>query len=109
MDISYIRLAHERGLGCGQVKEIEIVGQENVLSANWGFRGQENTFASRGQKFIYGGPLNRLEKLLLRTWIVPWSYLASILYHDIYWYLVVGRPRVRDALKTPWGKLFQQY
>jgi len=30
-------LAHERGLGCGQVKE--IVGQEEALSNYWGFRG----------------------------------------------------------------------
>ncbi len=109
MDIPYIRLAHERGLGCGEVKEIEIVGQEDVLAVNWGFRGQEDTFASHGQKLIYRGPLKPLEKLLLQTWIVPWSYLASILYHDVYWYLFVGRSRVREARKTPWGKLFEQY
>ncbi|MDA2916424.1 DUF362 domain-containing protein [Nitrospinae bacterium AH_259_B05_G02_I21] len=109
MDIPYIRLAHERGLGCGEVKEIEIVGQEDVLAVNWGFRGHENTFSSRGQKLIYWGPLKPLEKLLLQTWLVHWSYLASILYHDVYWYPFVGRSRVRDAFKTPWGKLFQQY
>ncbi|MFQ6671699.1 MAG: hypothetical protein ACE5KY_00210 [Candidatus Tectimicrobiota bacterium] len=50
-----------------------------------------------------------MERLLLQTWLVPWSYLASILYHDVCWYLFVGRPRVRKALQTPWGKLFQRY
>jgi uncharacterized protein (DUF362 family) len=109
MTIRYIRLAHERGLGCGQVKEIEIVGDVDVLSLNWGFQGHQNTFASKGQKIIYWGPLKPLEKLLLRSWVAPWSYLASILYHDVYWWLFVGRGRRREALKTPWGRLFKGY
>ncbi len=76
---------------------------------SFGFRGNQNTFASRGQKLIYWGPLKFLEKLLLRTFLVPWSYVASILYHDYYWYPLIGRRRVRKALKTPWGQLFERY
>ena len=45
-----------------------------------------STFASRGQKAIYHGFLKPLGKFLLRSPIVPWSYLASILYHDAYGY-----------------------
>lgn len=30
---------------------------------------------------IYWGPLKPLERLLLRTVLVPWSYVASIAYH----------------------------
>jgi hypothetical protein len=58
---------------------------------------------------IYWGPLKPLEKLLLRTAIAPWSYAASFLYHDVYWYSMVGRARVKRALETPWGRLFSQY
>jgi hypothetical protein len=45
----------------------------------------------------------------LRSPIVPWSYFASNFYHNVYWYPFVGRPRVRAALNTKWGKLFAQY
>jgi hypothetical protein len=68
-----------------------------------------NILASRGQKLIYWGPLKQLEHLLLRTFLAPWSYLASILYHDVFWYNCIGRHRVRQALSTDWGKLFARY
>jgi uncharacterized protein (DUF362 family) len=106
--LDFIRIAHEDGLGCGDPREIEVVG-EDVSSVDFGFHGNENTFASRGQKLLYWGPLKFAEKLLLRTFLVPWSYLASILYHDYYWYPCVGRRRVREALKTEWGRLFEKY
>jgi uncharacterized protein (DUF362 family) len=105
--IKFIRLAHERGLGCGDVREIEVVG-EDISSVNFHFH-VGNTLASHGQKMIYWGPLKPLEHLLLRTIIAPWSYAASILYHDLYWYNCVGRARVKEALQTDWGKLFASY
>jgi len=108
MNLKYIRLAHERGLGCGNISEIEVVG-EDVSGVNFGFKGQENTFASRGQKMIYWGPLKPLEKVLLRSFMVPWSYMASRAYHDVYWYPCVGRSRVREMMETGWGSLFKTY
>jgi len=108
MSLDFIRLAHEAGLGVGNVAEIELVG-DDVSGENWHFTREANTFASRGQKMIYWGPFRPLEKFLLRTAIAPWSYLASILYHDVYWYPCVGKGRVREALGTKWGKLFASY
>jgi len=107
LSIKFIRLAHEQGLGCGDVRDIEIVGEE-ISAVNFHFHVQD-TLASRGQKMIYWGPLKPLEHLLLRTLLVPWSYAASILYHDVYWYNCVGRARVKEALRTEWGKLFTSY
>ena len=108
MSISFIRLAHEMGLGCGEMDQIEVVG-EDVTELDWHFKAAENTFASRGQKLIYWGPLKPLEKLLLRSPIAPWAYLASNLYHNDYWLRFVGRKRVGEAMKTEWGRLFQSY
>ncbi|MEK7767673.1 MAG: hypothetical protein AAB368_15700, partial [bacterium] len=68
-----------------------------------------DTFASRGQKLIYWGPLKRFEHLLLRTVITPWSYVASILYHDVFWYCCVGFWRARRARRTRWGRLFRTF
>ena len=108
MSIKFIRLAHEAGLGCGKVDDIEVVG-EDISGVDWGFEATEETFASRGQKLIYWGPLKPLETALLRTPIVPWAYLASNLYHNEYWLRFVGRKRVREAMKTGWGRLFESY
>ncbi|HPP75896.1 MAG TPA: DUF362 domain-containing protein [Armatimonadota bacterium] len=108
LELKFIRLAHERGLGCGDVKEIEIVG-EDISDVNFHFHGKQETFASRGQKLIYHGPLKPLENILLRSFIAPWSYYASRLYYDGYWYRCIGKKRVKQMLETHWGKLFQQY
>ena len=110
LDIPFIRTAHEMGLGVGDPEQIEIVGEDRewVLGQNWHFV-QEDTFASRGQKMIYHGWLHPFEPLLLRTPLVPWSYFASNLYHNVYWYPFVGRKRVEAALQTKWGRKFNEY
>jgi hypothetical protein len=107
LSIPFIRMAHEQGLGCGDPREIEIAG-EDISDVNFHFDTQD-TLASRGQKLIYWGPLKPLERLLLRTVLAPWSYAASFLYHDVFWYHCIGRARVNQALQTDWGKLFATY
>ena len=108
MSIKFIRLAHQRGLGCGDISQIEVVG-EDINGVNWGFSGVENTFASRGQKLIYWGPLKSLEKLLLQSPIASWAFVASNLYHNGYWLNTHGRRRINAALETEWGELFRSY
>lgn len=108
LSIPFIRIAHEMGLGVGDPREIEIIGYDINQERPWHFL-QEDTFASRGQKLIYHGPLKPLEKPLLQSPIVPWSYFASNFYHNVYWYPFVGRRRVQEALQTPWGRLFESY
>ncbi len=106
--LDYIRIAHEMGLGLGDPRQIRIVGDEDAANEDWGFQ-TGDTFASWGQKQIYHGFLKPLEKFLLRTPLVPWSYMASNLYYNAYWYRFIGRKRVEAMLRTPWGKLFQSY
>ena len=108
MNIRFIRRAHELGLGVGDPKEIQIVGYDIEQEHPWHFV-QEDTFASRGQKLIYHGPLKPLEKVLLQSPLVPWSFFASNFYHNVYWYPFVGRQRVQAALQTRWGRLFEHY
>jgi uncharacterized protein (DUF362 family) len=108
MSLDFIRLGHERGLGVGNPTEIEVVGMDKKDLPRFRFE-QTDTFASRGQKMIYHGWLKGFEGLLLRTPLVPWSYMASNVYHNYYWYPFVGRKRVEAALDTKWGKLFASY
>lgn len=106
--LPFIRIAHESGLGCGNPNEIEVVG-EDIREVNFHFRASQNTFASYGQKLIYWGPLKPLEKFLLRTVLAPWSYAASVIFHDWIWHPAIGKHRTSRILQTSWGKLFQSY
>ena len=107
LSIPFIRIAHERGLGVGDPTEIEVLGMD-VSGIDWHFE-TADTFASRGQKLIYHGPLKPFERPLLQSPLVPWSYLASRAYYDGLWYPFVGYPRVREALKSKWGRYFDEY
>jgi uncharacterized protein (DUF362 family) len=107
LDIKFIRLAHEMGLGCGDPKEIEIVGTD-MSGLDLCFEVCDN-FASKGQKALYRGMLKPFERLLMKTPIVPWSYFASRAYYDWFWYNVYGRRYVNEYFRTEWGKLFSSY
>ncbi len=109
MEIPYLRIAHERGLGCADTNEIEVVGDPDAAAERWAFDGpfKRMTFASSMQHKIYWGPLKKPLEWSLKTILAPWSYLASILYHDVFWYSFRARRIMRDALSSDWGRLFQ--
>jgi hypothetical protein len=109
-DLRYVRLAHEAGLGCGDPREIELAGDADAAAEPWGFVGpfRRMTFASRMQHLIYWGPLRRPLEWSLRTVLAPWAYVASVLYHDTFWYPAHQR-RVRAILGSPWGRLFRNW
>ncbi|MFC2030932.1 DUF362 domain-containing protein [Chloroflexota bacterium] len=108
MELKFIRLAHERGLGIGDIKQITVLGDVDLDELRWHARFGE-TFASWGQKMIYHGPLKPFESGLLRSPLVPWSYAASRAYYDGFWYPFIGNKRVEAALDTKWGRLFAGY
>ena len=108
LSIEFIRLCHDSGLGCGDPRELDIVG-EDISEVNFRFQEKADTFASWGQKLIYHGPLHFLEKTLLRSPIVFWAYAASRIYHDAFWYPFIGKARVARMMDSPWGRLFQSY
>ena len=110
-DCKFIRLAHERGLGCGDPNQIEIVGDVDAAAENWHFEGpfKKMTFASSMQHKIYWGRLKNAVEWSLKTWLAPWAYIASVLYHDMYWYPHNGKSRVETALRSEWGRLFYNW
>src|SRR5512137_1817666 len=68
LSIKYIRLAHERGLGVGDPREIELVG-DDVSGENWGFEVGycSHTFLAW---LSWYGPTKFLQKLLFHTPLV---------------------------------------
>ncbi len=110
-DCKFIRLAHEQGLGCGDVRDIEIVGDVDAAKENWHFEGpfKNMTFASRNQHRIYWGPLKKPIEWSLKTWLAPWAYVASVTYHDMFWYPMYGKAHIQKALESEWGRLFANW
>ena len=109
LDIKFIRLAHDLGLGCGDVREIEIVGDHEAAAERWNFDGpfKKMTFASRMQHKIYWGPLKKPIEWSLKTVLAPWAYMASVLYHDSFWYPFLAKKKMEKVLDSPWGRLFR--
>ncbi len=109
-EIKFIRLAHELGLGCGDLRQIELVGDTEAAHEKWNFVGpfRKMTFAARMQHKIYWGRLKKPLEWSLKTFLAPWSYLASILYHDTFWYPRHQR-QIRQILNTEWGRLFNNW
>jgi uncharacterized protein (DUF362 family) len=108
LSIEYIRVAHEDGLGVGDVRDIEIVGAD-ISHESWGFH-VGNNLASMAGHLTWFGPLKGMQNLLFRTPIVHMFIFASESYHDYYRWPIKDK-RVFDHWRTttPWGKLFQHY
>ncbi len=108
LSIGYIRLAHEQGLGVGDPREIEVVG-DDIAGESWGFRIGVNFHRAMGWLSWYG-PTRVLQKLLFRTPLVHATTFASEAYHDYYrWPLRDRHVYDRWRATTPWGQLFDRY
>ncbi|MBL8613172.1 MAG: DUF362 domain-containing protein [Myxococcales bacterium] len=110
-DLKFVRIAHDLGLGCGDVRDIEIVGDVDALNENWHFDGpfKKMTFASKNQHRIYWGPLKKPVEWSLKTWLAPWAYVASVTYHDMFWYPRYAKEKMQPVLESEWGRLFANW
>jgi hypothetical protein len=110
MSLQYIRLAHEDGLGIGDPRDIEIVGDLDAAQENWKFHVGKNLVRVGGGDLIWFGPLKRFQKLFFHTPLVNGFILASDVYHDFYrWPLVDRKVFERWCETTSWGQMFLRY
>jgi hypothetical protein len=107
LSIPYLRMCHERELGCADMAKIELRG-EDVRGVNFGFE-TKRSFVIYGDQLLRLGPLRFLEKVALHSPLVVWAPFASNVYHDLLWYPTIGRSRIREFERTDWGKLFDSY
>ena len=108
LEIKYIRLAHERGLGVGDVREIELVG-DDVSGENWGFRVGYNSHSFLAWLAWYG-PTRVFQKLVLRSPLVGIPIMIGEVEQDyLYWPLKYRGVAKQWRINTTWGQLFQQY
>jgi len=107
MEIPYIRMCDEMGLGIGNPDNIEIRG-ETIDDVNFGFT-TKKSLVIWGDQMLRLGFLRFLEKPLLHSPLVIWAPFASNLYHDFLWYPTIGKRRIHKFMKTEWGQMFQKY
>ena len=107
LSIPFLRMAHERGLGIADPKQIELVG-DDVSGENFGFQTRKS-LVIWGDQMIRKGFLRPLERILLHSPLMVWAPFASNVYHDAIWYPTIGQSRIREFMKTEWGQLFRKY
>jgi hypothetical protein len=108
LSIRYIRLAHEAGLGVGDVREIELVG-DDVAGESWGFRVGHSTHSFLAWLSWYG-PTKALQRLLFRTPLVIVPTLIGEFEQDfLFWPLKYRAIAERWRKTTDWGRLFEEY
>src|SRR5262249_43837503 len=69
MEIRYLRMCHDRGLGTADPRDIEILGDVEAADVNMGFK-TSRSLVIWGDQLIRRGPLRPLKHLLLHTPLV---------------------------------------
>ncbi len=108
LNIKYIRVAQEQGLGCGDVRDIELVG-DDVTNENWQFRvgHSSHTFLAW---LAWFGPFSVFQKLVLRTPLVAIPILIADIEQDyMYWPFKFRKVAAEWRRNTTWGALFEEY
>jgi len=108
LSIRYIALAHEAGLGCGDPRQIELVG-DDISGEQHHFTLGKNFHTTMAWLSWYG-PTRVLQKLIFHTPLVAIPTLVSEGYHDWVRWPLKERKIAEEWRKTsPWGQLFERY
>lgn len=112
LKINYIKMAHDRGLGMGDIDQIEIVGmdKENFKKLDFGFETGRSPVVKWDQR-IRKSTMNIkwLHNILFNSPIFKTFIFASEFYHDKLWYPTRGKKKINEFKKTSWGKMFDEY
>jgi uncharacterized protein (DUF362 family) len=109
MEIPYLRIAQEQGLGTADPAEIEIVGDEAAARQNWHFHVGWNFHRVMGW-IGWFGPTRHLTRYVFHSPLAPLTYPVSEIYHDYLRWPLVERRTYETWLRTaPWGRLFSEY
>ncbi|MFX1495316.1 MAG: DUF362 domain-containing protein [Promethearchaeota archaeon] len=102
-----IKISHDMGLGCGDFDQIELIG-EDVSNINWNFK-VKRSLVIWGDQMVRKGPLQFIYPLFKSDFFFMLPIMASLIYHDLFWYPTIGKRRINKFMQTEWGKLFRSY
>ncbi|VVB76028.1 Uncharacterised protein [Candidatus Tiddalikarchaeum anstoanum] len=106
LKIPFIKIAHDKGLGCGDLNQLDIKG-DDISKVDFEFKTGKSLVVFWDQVFRTRYPI--IEPLLFHTPLFKMCILGSELYHDYFWYPFIGRKRVSEFMKSRWGKVFSEY
>ena len=107
MEIPFIKIAHDRGLGVGDLGQIDLVG-DDISGVNYHFK-TEKSLVVWGDQLFRKGALSFLEPAVFHTPLFKLCIMASAVFHDNVWYPLVGSRRINAFMETEWGRLFREY
>jgi len=112
LKIPFIKLAHDNGLGTGDLDQIEILGmnRKRFKKLNFGFKTKRSPIIKwdqRLRKGTYG--FKPLHNLLFHSTFFKLFVFASEFYHDRLWYPTLGKRNIQKFSETGWGQLFNKY
>ena len=112
MKIPYIKIAHDKGLGMGDVDQIEIagMGRKEFNKLNFHFETKKSPIIQWDQRIRKGtSNIHWLHKFLFHSPFFKSFIFASEFYHDKLWYPTIGKSKINAFNKTEWGQLFEKY
>jgi len=112
LEIDYIKMAHDKGLGIGDIDQIEIIGisKKEFEKLNFKFKVKKSPIIKWDQILRKKtANIKWLHRLLFYSFIFKTFIFASEFYHDWFWYPLIGKLRIKKFMRTDWGKLFGKY
>jgi uncharacterized protein (DUF362 family) len=109
MNIKYLNLAHNMGLGTARPEEIEIVGDTELIKENWGFD-VGFCFHKFAGWVTWFGPTKCFQGLLTKPPLLYLGNFYSFFYHDVLHWPFKEKWIYKKWLKdSEWGRLFETY
>ncbi len=110
MSIKFIELSHDLGLGTGDLNQIEIIGDYNSIKKlpNYKFHTKKSLVITSDQ-LTRKGALSFIEPFLYHGPLFNLCIAGSEIYHDLFWYNLVGKKRIKEFMNTKWGQKFKSY
>jgi hypothetical protein len=115
MKIKYIKMAHDRGLGVGDVDQLDIIGMDRPTfnETSFGFKSKKSLvikWDQRMRKTTYNHTvLKPFHWFMFKTPFFRFFIAGSFVFHDLIWYPIVGKKIIKKFNKTNWGELFNNY
>ena len=111
LKLPFIKMAHDEGLGCGDIDQIEVVTDDGIdwKKVNWHFK-VDRSLVIWGDQMVRKGKLNFMDPLMHSKLLFNLGPIQmSKVYHDLFWINTIGKKRINEYNKTEWGKLFKSY
>ncbi|MGF7117800.1 DUF362 domain-containing protein [Methanobacterium oryzae] len=111
LKIDYIKMAHDKGLGIGDIDQIEVLGNlEAPKKINLKFETKRSPIIKWDQR-IRKKTMNIkwLHQLLFNSPLFKSFIFASEFYHDKLWYPTTGKKKINEFKNTSWGQMFDKY